>query len=257
MKTRLDKFLIDTGLADTRQKAQYLIMSGNVLVNDVKIEKCGHLVKPDAQVRILKAWPNYVSRGGEKLAGAFDAFNFEITNKIALDVGISTGGFTDFLLQHQVQHVFGIDVGYGQVDLKISKNAKVSVIERQNAKLLSKELIKEKLKKQPELFDLADDISLVVMDLSFISVTKVLPVIAQTVNTNADFIVLIKPQFEAEKGTVKNGGIIKDSQTIELILKAVETKLSSQFKLWGKCKSPIKGAKGNQEYFFHLRLLAR
>lgn len=252
-KIRLDHLLVEQQFAPTREKAQALIMCGLILVNDKKIDKSGQLVPEDALIRILgNAYP-YVSRGGEKLEGAHQAFQFSIAGKTALDVGLSTGGFSDFLLQNQVEYLFGVDVGYGQTDLKVRNNPKLAILERSNARELTKDMLRGAAEKSLVPPEQVDQISLVVMDVSFISVTKVLPTIQTLTQPDTDYIVLIKPQFEAEKSQIGKGGIVKDADTQKEILDKVAEKLSSQFLLMQSCYSPIKGTKGNQEYFFWLK----
>lgn len=254
-KIRLDHLLVQTQIAVTREKAQALIMAGLVLVNDQKIDKSGQLVPEDAQVRLLGAPSPYVSRGGEKLEGAYRAFGFSMQGKTVLDVGISTGGFSDFLFQNGANYVFGVDVGYGQTDLKVRNNPHLILLERTNARDITEEILRKSAQKQGFSPELVKDIALVVMDVSFISVTKVLPVMASFVSKEADYIVLIKPQFEAEKHQIGKGGIVKDPLIQQAILEKVEGALSGLFTVVERCPSPIKGTKGNQEYFFWLKPL--
>ena len=252
-KIRLDHLLVEQQLASTREKAQALIMCGLILVNDKKIDKSGQLVPEDALIRILGNASPYVSRGGEKLEGAFQAFQFSIAGKTALDVGLSTGGFSDFLLQNQVKYLFGVDVGYGQTDLKVRNNPKLAILERTNARELNKQDLITAAQKSLVPSNQVENISLVVMDMSFISVTKVLPTIQTLAQPDTDYIVLIKPQFEAEKSQIGKGGIVKDPADQKAILDKVAEALSSHFLLIQSCYSPIKGTKGNQEYFFWLK----
>ncbi len=237
--------MLKRGLADTRNKAQALIMSGFVLVDDQKITKSGHMVADDADIRILREFPTYVSRGGDKLQGAWKAFQFLIEGRVCLDVGLSTGGFTDFLLRNGAKLVFGVDVAYGEVDFSLRNNSKVVLVERTNARTLTRAMLGR---------EEADDISLVVMDVSFISVTKVLPAIQKIARPDADYVILIKPQFEAEKGQVGKGGIIRDPAIHDQILKNVTEKLENLgFLVTKSCESPILGGKGNKEFFFLLK----
>jgi 23S rRNA (cytidine1920-2'-O)/16S rRNA (cytidine1409-2'-O)-methyltransferase len=252
-KIRLDNLLLSRDLVISLNQAAALIMSGHVLVDEMKINKCGQIISTEAKIRILKKIPKYVSRGGEKLEGAHKSLNFEIKDKVALDIGISTGGFTDYLLQNEAKLVFGVDVSYGIVDNKIRTNKKVVLIERKNARYLSKEDLEKSIKKRPEILPLLNNISLVVMDVSFISVTKILPIIKELVSKDADYIILIKPQFEAPRELVGEKGIIKDPQIQQEIINTVEQKLASSFKLIKKCPSPIQGTKGNKEFFFCLK----
>jgi 23S rRNA (cytidine1920-2'-O)/16S rRNA (cytidine1409-2'-O)-methyltransferase len=253
-KVRLDNLLLEKNLADSLKISQSLIICGNVLVNDLKITKSGHLVDPDSNIRILKESSKYVSRGGEKLAGAHQAFGFIIKDRIALDVGISTGGFTDFLLQNGIKFVFGIDVAYGLIDYKIRQNNRLVLLERTNARTLELDMLKKALKKRPELLENLSEIDLVVMDVSFISILKVLPAIKQIVKSETDYIILVKPQFEAEKEQIEEGGLITKPEVHHEILQKVKEKLAELgFVLKAECESPIFGTKGNKEFFFWLQ----
>ncbi len=251
-KSRLDAVLVDRGLVPSREKAQFLIMTGQVLVNDIKLTKSGHLISPDATIRLLATLPKYVSRGGDKLEGAWKTLQFDIKNRVALDVGISTGGFTDFLIQNGAQHVFGIDVGYGQVDLKVRNHPAVTVAERVNMRNLDRDQLRHHVIKHDGPAALIDIVDLVVMDVSFISVLKVLPSVKSIVPFG-DYIILIKPQFEAERHEVGKGGIIRDMTLVDAIVGRVRTALSSEFEWVASCPSPVRGTKGNQEIFAWLR----
>ncbi len=253
-KIRLDTLLLDNQLAPTQEKAQFLIMSGNVLVNDQKIDKCGHQVKPDAIIRILHDSPKYVSRGAEKLAGAIAHFNIPVQDQVAMDIGISTGGFSDYLFQHGAKAIIGIDVGYGQLDLKIRHNPNLLLLERTNARNLTNVDLTLHRDKHPSP-GLFFSPTLVVMDVSFISVTKILPIIPQLVDPNAVYVILIKPQFEAHKSEIGKGGIITDPAIHTHILDRVKATLTPQFTILGECDSPITGTKGNKEFFFYLQSL--
>jgi len=252
-KIRLDKLLLDRNLAPTREKAQFLIMSGNVLVNDKKIDKSGQLVSSTSSIRLLKELSQYVSRGANKIDGILQNWNIPIQDRTILDVGISTGGFTDYLLQHGAKSSIGIDVGYGQLDNKLRQDPRVLNIERTNARLLTSKSLDDQICKnpQPELFKNPD---LVVMDLSFISVTKVLPIIAEIVSKDSDFVVLIKPQFESQKSEIGKGGIIKDDMLRQEILNRTLAQLSTKFISLNTCLSPLTGTKGNQEFWAHLQI---
>jgi len=254
IKKRLDLFLVDQGIVDTMEKAQGHILSGNVLVNDEKIDKCGCLVSPEAKIRLISQPLAYVSRGAEKLRGAHQAFQFEIANRVALDVGISTGGFTDYLLQNQAQFVFGVDVGYGQVAMKLQQDPRVAILERTNARFLTKDSLAKATSPSPNFFYFADKINLVVMDASFISITKIMPALSWVL-PETDFILLVKPQFEAEKGVVPKGGIIIEPKIhAEILLQVKNTLQNHGFKVIKQCESPIKGTKGNTEFFFWVKL---
>ncbi len=252
-KIRLDTHLIDHYQLPTREVAQALIITGKVIVDSKKMIKPGTMIKPDANIQILSKKTSYVSRGGEKLEGAHHAFGFQIQDRIVLDAGISTGGFTDYLLQNGAKAVIGIDVGYGQVAHKIATHPQVTIIERTNIRdLTPKDMAAVIAKKKPSQVGIESKISLVVMDLSFISVRKVIPNVAKLVQKDAEWIILVKPQFEGEKHQIGKGGIIRDESTRQEIINCVKIDLEAMgLMLLGQCRSPITGKKGNQEYFFH------
>ena len=247
-KIRLDELLVKRNLANTLKQAVSLIMTGKVLVNDKKILKSGTPVSESDSIRVIEKNKKYVSRGGEKLEGFWLKHKFPIKDQIALDVGVSTGGFTDFLLKQGAKHVFGVDVSYGVLDEKIRSSPKVHVFERQNARNISEEDVKEKLKTSPELFEYFKDVSLVVMDVSFISVLKIIPNIIKLVQPETNFIILIKPQFEASKEQVSPGGIVKDSVVRQAVVDSVIKQLSHYLSLKFIAPSSLPGTKGNQEY---------
>jgi 23S rRNA (cytidine1920-2'-O)/16S rRNA (cytidine1409-2'-O)-methyltransferase len=216
-------------------------MAGEVLVDDAPISKPGTPVADDAVIRLRNTPMPYVSRGGLKLAGAFAAFDIPIAGKQALDVGISTGGFTDYLLQHSVATVTGVDVGYGQVDIRLQRDPRVTILERTNVRHLTRD-------------QLPDGIGLVVMDLSFISVLAVLPYLRDLLGSGVDWVVLVKPQFEALPDQIGQGGIVRDDAVRRTILNMVKASLlSAGFSVLGETPSPITGTKGNQEVFLWLQ----
>jgi len=233
---RIDRLLVDRELVPSRQKAQALLMAGCVLVDDIPVTKPGKLVRPDALVRIRGEDHPYVSRGGVKLAHALKEFGCDIRGKICLDIGASTGGFTDCLLQHGASKVYALDVGYGQLATKIAKDPRVAVIDRQNIRYL-------------DLRQIPDVIEAVTADVSFISLTLVLPVVDSLLSKGGIVITLIKPQFEVGRELVGKGGIVKDPSAHEL---AVEKVVQCAVKMgWinrGITSSPIEGAKGNKEF---------
>ena len=221
--------------------AQSLIIQGVVFVNDQKVTKSGFLTTPSDHIDIRYHDTKYVSRGGHKLEGAFEAFKVSAKDKVCLDIGLSTGGFTDYLLQQDAKHIIGIDVAYGIVDLTIRNHSKTTIIERTNARSATIPT--------PQY-----PIEIIVMDVSFISVHKILPNIINQVSPTADFIILIKPQFEGEKKLIPKGGVVTDPDTITHILSQTTQRLSAiGLTKIDICQSPIKGAKGNQEYFFWLK----
>ena len=195
-KERLDKLLVERGLVETRAKAQALILAGQVFSAEQRLEKAGQLVAVDAPLTIKEPMP-FVSRGGLKLAAALDHFQIDVTGKVCLDVGASTGGFTDCLLQRGASRVVAVDVGHGQLDWKLRQDARVEVREQVNARYL-----------QPADFN--ERFDLVVGDVSFISLTKILPVVPALVQPSALVVTLIKPQFEVGRDEVGKGGIVRD-----------------------------------------------
>ena len=238
-KTRVDRLLVERGIAPTREKAQALLMAGQVLVNDRPIVKAGAMVQEDVQV-LLKAQLPYVGRGGIKLAHALRAFGLSVEGLTALDVGASTGGFTDCLLQAGARRVYAVDVGYGQLDVKLRADPRVTVMERLNARYP---------------FPLPEPVGLVTVDVSFISVTRVLPPAVEHLARGGAIIVLVKPQFEAERGEVGRGGVIRKSAIHARVLgRVMQWAIAHRLRLRGLTPSPILGDAGNREFFL---LLAR
>jgi 23S rRNA (cytidine1920-2'-O)/16S rRNA (cytidine1409-2'-O)-methyltransferase len=240
-RIRIDKFLVDQGHFNSRERAQRSILAGQVLVAETVVDKPGTLVRTDAAVRVI-AEEKYVGRGGYKLEAALDHFNINTTNLVCLDVGASTGGFTDCLLQRGAKKVIAVDVGHNQLAWKIRSDTRVEVHEGFNARKLSLELIGAR-------------VQLAVVDVSFISLTLVLPPIFACVETGGTAIALIKPQFESEPHQVGKGGIVRDEElrmrsVSKIRLFAVE-QLQRQWV--GFIESPITGAKGNREYLACLR----
>lgn len=235
-KVRIDKLLVDKGLAPSREKAQALIMAGCVLVNEIPAAKPGQLVNETAKIRVTGNDHPYVGRGGVKLEHALREFKINAAGKVCVDVGASTGGFTDCLLQHGAAKVFAVDVGYGQLDWKIRTNPKVVVMERTNIRNVCS-LAKH------ELAELA------VVDVSFISLEKVFPHVDGLLEAGGTVVALIKPQFEAGKGRVGKGGIVRDDglrrEVVEKVC-AAAAKIGWEKK--GVTTSPITGADGNVEF---------
>jgi len=240
---RLDKLLIDRGLATSRERAQALILAGKVLVNDQKVDKAGAQVAADAAVRLLGEDLKYVSRGGLKLERALEYWQINITGKLCLDVGASTGGFTDCLLQRGASRVIAIDTGYGQMHFKLRQDPRVRLRERTNARYVTAEVIGEK-------------VDLIAIDVAFISATLVLPsVVNAAFPQSADerrgrhVIVLVKPQFEAGREFVSKGGIVRDQAaqlaSVEKVRKAL---LDLACVSTDVIESPILGAEGNREF---------
>jgi 23S rRNA (cytidine1920-2'-O)/16S rRNA (cytidine1409-2'-O)-methyltransferase len=243
LKLRLDKLLVDRGLAGSRERAQSLILAGKVLVNDQKLDKVGAQVDADASIRLLGGDLKYVSRGGLKLERALEHWKIAVEGESCLDVGASTGGFTDCLLRHGAARVVAIDTGYGQMDFKLRRDARVRLLEKTNARYITEETIGEK-------------IDLVVIDVSFISATLVLPPVVKAAFPQSraerggnQVVVLVKPQFEAGREFVGKGGIVRDESAQR---SAVEKVRASLLELGCEkthvIESPILGAEGNREF---------
>ena len=249
MKARLDKFLVEHGLAPTRERAQALILAGRVLVNDQKVEKPGAGVGQDATVRLLGDDLRYVSRGGLKLEAALAHWQIELKGRTCADVGASTGGFTDCMLQHGAATVVAIDTGYGQIAHKLRVDPRVMLLERTNARHLQPEQIVI-----PVTFSEAP-ITFLAMDVSFISATLVLPAVIRAMRAAlTEAVVLVKPQFEAGREHVGKGGIVRDPEAHRL---AVERVRAAVAELGGAeievTDSPLLGAEGNREFLLHAR----
>lgn len=238
-KHRLDRLLVDRGLFESRERAQSSIIAGQVLVNDQKVEKAGALVSENADIRILGERMPYVSRGGLKLEAALRDFSLEVRDEVALDVGASTGGFTDCLLQHGCRKVYAVDVGYGQLAWKIRQDPRVIAIDRVNIRDIDLELV-------PEPVDLA------VIDVSFISLDKVIPSVVRFLKAGAGIIALIKPQFEVGRAQVGKGGIVRDEAARAAAVANVEAFFrSAGLDVKGVIPSPITGQDGNVEFLIY------
>jgi 23S rRNA (cytidine1920-2'-O)/16S rRNA (cytidine1409-2'-O)-methyltransferase len=240
-KTRLDQLLVERGLAPSREKAKALILAGEVLVNDRPGEKAGAPTAPDAELRLRHAAPAYVSRGGDKLAGALDAFGFDPAGTSFLDIGQSTGGFTDLLLQRGAAFVAGVDVGYGQLAMKLRRDPRVLCVERANARELPADLFGGRL------FDGA------VIDVSFISLRLVLPAALPHVRPGGAIVALVKPQFEAGREHVGKGGVVRDPEAIAQCVDDIAAFARTLgLMVRGREPSPLAGPKGNREVFLFL-----
>ena len=241
MRTRLDKLVLERGLAPTREKAQALILAGQIHINGRRADKAGMPVPADARVELVGAPPRYVSRGGIKLEGALEDFSLDPSGKICLDIGSSTGGFTDCLLQHGAARVYAVDVGKGQLDWKLRQDARVVVREGINARHL-----------KPE--DIGEPVDWVTLDVAFISVAKILPAALACARPGATFLILVKPQFELSQKQVGKGGIVRDPalhrEAVEKVSQAaVEVGLGEiQVR-----ESRLPGAEGNREFFLCAR----
>ena len=240
-KERLDKIIVDRGLVKSRERAKALIMAGCVLVDRKKVTKAGTLIHIHADVALQENDIPYVSRGGVKLAAALDVFNIDPAGKTVMDIGCSTGGFTDCVLKRGAAAIYAVDVGYGQLDWSLRNDARVILYEETNIRYLERERI-------PAAVDL------IVIDVSFISLTKVLPRVHDFLHDSGDVIALVKPQFELDRGMIDKGGIVRDAtRRLSAVNKICEFSDASGFSVMGVCDSPIPGQKGNREYFIHLR----
>ncbi len=241
-KKRLDSLLVERQLTNSREEAKRFILAGKAFVNGVAVSKAGSLINEESNIELKNKGLPFVSRGGLKLAGALKDFNLTVKGLTALDVGASTGGFTDCLLQNGVKKVFAVDVGYGQLAWKIRKDPRVITIEKQNARYLT-------------VSDLGETIDLAVVDLSFISVKLVLPAIISVLKREGRIIALIKPQFEVGKGEVGKGGIVRDTKKHIKVLNDISRfAKDAGLNVLGDTQSPVAGAKGNIEYFLHFML---
>lgn len=230
--------MLERALVPSRERAQALILAGRVLVGEQKVEKPGTSVDSEAAIRILGDDLRYVSRGGLKLERALEHWGIEVADKICMDVGASTGGFTDCLLQHGAARVIAIDTGYGQIDMKLRNDRRVELHEKVNARYL-----------QPR--DIAENIDLVTMDVSFISATLVLPAVVESTHCKA-IIVLVKPQFEVGREHVGKGGIVRDEAAHKAALEKVRSCLVDLgFQVQEPIDSPILGAEGNREFLLY------
>jgi 23S rRNA (cytidine1920-2'-O)/16S rRNA (cytidine1409-2'-O)-methyltransferase len=243
LKLRLDKLLVDRGLAASRERAQALILAGKVLVNDQKLDKAGAQVVADAAVRLLGEDLKYVSRGGLKLERALEHWHIDVEGKTCLDVGASTGGFTDCLLQHGAARVIAVDTGSGQMDFKLRQDSRVRLLEKTNARYVTDDIIGE-------------EVELIVVDVAFISATLVLPAVINAAfpaslegRRGRQVIVLVKPQFEAGRGFVGKGGIVRDEAiqlaTVEKVKKSLLDLACATIDV---IDSPILGVEGNREF---------
>lgn len=240
-KDRLDVLLVSRGLFPSREKAKASIMAGIVSVNGKMLDKAGTPVAHDAIIDIKENLCPFVGRGGLKLAKAMKEFNLDVSDKVAMDIGASTGGFTDCMLQNAAKKVYAIDVGYGTLDYSLRINPKVVNIEKTNIRYLDFDLIN-------------DSIEFISIDVSFISLTLVLPIASKLLERNGQIVCLVKPQFEAGKDQVGKGGIVKDKAIhIQVIEKVIDCAKAEKLRLEGITYSPVKGAKGNIEYLLLLK----
>jgi 23S rRNA (cytidine1920-2'-O)/16S rRNA (cytidine1409-2'-O)-methyltransferase len=240
MKVRLDRLIFERGLVPSRERAQALIIAGKILVDEQKIEKPGAQVKSDSVVRLLGDDLRYVSRGGLKLEKALEHWRIDVTGKTCIDVGASTGGFTDCLLQHGAARVIAIDTGRGQIDAKLRNGSRVTLLENTNARYLTREQL-----------PLKGSVDLIAMDVAFISATLVLPAVI-TAAAPREIVVLVKPQFEVGRERVGAGGIVRDeadqAAAVQKVSAAVEELGGMSVEV---IDSPITGLEGNREFLLH------
>ncbi|OPZ60787.1 MAG: Hemolysin A [Deltaproteobacteria bacterium ADurb.Bin510] len=240
MKERLDKLLCDRGLVESRAKAAALIMAGQVTVAGQVVSKAGTNVDTQAAIELKETYP-YVSRGASKLEAALDEFNVDLSGKVAADIGASTGGFTDLMLSRGVVRVYALDVGHGQLHYRLRQDARVVNLEGVNVRTLEPGLVNEPC-------------DIITFDVSFISLKLVLPPALELLKAGGDIVALIKPQFEAGKDQVGKGGIVRDEGVIAAVLNDMQAFFTAcGLTVSGIIPSPIKGAKGNQEYLIHAR----
>lgn len=241
MNQRLDIYLFEQGYFDSREKAKSNIMAGNVMVNGIRRDKPGEKIKEINKIEIKEKEINYVSRGGLKLEKAIKVFGFQLKDMIGMDVGASTGGFTDCMLQNGATKVYAIDVGYGQLDYGLRKDPRVISMERKNFRYMTLE-------------DVGEQVDRMTMDVSFISITKLLDNVRLILKDQGEGIVLIKPQFEAGREHVGRSGIIKDKAVHKKVLIDITSTVEQRgFTILGLDYSPVKGTKGNIEYICHIR----
>jgi len=239
-KTRLDLLVVERGLAESREKAQAMILAGEVRVNGSRSEKAGALIANDARIEVSGTSGKYASRGGLKLEGALEDFGIDAGGKICLDIGASTGGFTDCLLQHGARRVYAVDVTPQQMAWRLVQDARVTQI-KANARNLRPEQIPEPA-------------GLVTTDVSFISVAKVLPAVVAAAGPNAEFLILVKPQFELDRGDIGRGGIVREAALHERAVERVRAAAEAAgLRVEGVRPSRLTGAEGNQEFFLHAK----
>jgi 23S rRNA (cytidine1920-2'-O)/16S rRNA (cytidine1409-2'-O)-methyltransferase len=244
-KIRIDVLLVERALVQSRERARALILAGRVLVNEQKIDKPGAAIAPDSTIRLLGDDMPYVSRGGLKLQGALDHWKIDVTGRACLDVGASTGGFTDCLLQRGAAHVTAVDTGFGQIAMKLRNDPRVRLVERTNARFLAPGALAEPA--QPAL-------TFLVMDVSFISATIVLGPVFAAAPTLTEAVILVKPQFEAGRGNVGKGGIVRDPEVHKLAVERVAGCITDlHWRVIETISSPITGSEGNVEFLLYAR----
>ncbi len=240
-KERLDHLLVDQGLVSSREKAKVLVVAGKVLVDDQKVDKPGATVSTEARLRVIDPLP-YVSRGGLKLEGALDALGVNPAGMVVMDVGASTGGFTDCVLKRGARKVYAVDVGYGQLAWELRRDPRVINLERTNIRYLERRAVEE------------EGVDLVLIDTSFISIEKFLPHLLEFLKDGGEVIGLIKPQFEVGKGEVGKGGVVRDPGLHQKVIDRISAFSSGLgMRVLAVIESCLLGPKGNKEFFIHLR----
>jgi 23S rRNA (cytidine1920-2'-O)/16S rRNA (cytidine1409-2'-O)-methyltransferase len=240
-KERLDKLLVEKGVVQSREKARALIMAGKVAVEGNRMDKPGIQIDADAQLQIQEGNFSYVSRGGEKMEGALRVFGIDPAQMIVMDVGASTGGFTDCILQKGAKKVYAIDVGYGQLAWRLQRDPRVVNLERRNIRYLHRKEVQE-------------EIDLILIDTSFISIEKFLPHLLGFLKKGGAILSLIKPQFEVQRGEVGKGGVVRDKALHEKVIERISSfSRGLGLKVWGVTESPLLGPKGNKEFFIYLK----
>ncbi|MBI3634663.1 MAG: TlyA family RNA methyltransferase [Candidatus Rokubacteria bacterium] len=243
-RMRIDRLLVDRGLVESREKAAKLVMAGDVLVDGKRVDKVGALISPASEIELRGKSP-YVSRGGEKLAHAVEHFKVNVSGRVCLDIGASTGGFTDCLLQRGATRVYAVDVGTGQLDQKLREDKRVEVMEKTNARTLDPRLLEE----AP---------SLAVVDVAFISLEKVLPAIFNALGPGGEVVALVKPQFEVGRVDVGKGGVVRDPEKHRAVVaRLARYAVLRGWHVLGVTASPLRGPKGNREFFLHLSTRGR
>lgn len=241
-KERVDILLVERGLLETREKAKRAIMAGQVFSKEERIEKAGEKISVDAPLSVKGNTLKYVSRGGLKLEKALEVFDLSVKDKLVLDIGASTGGFTDCALQNGARHCYALDVGYNQLAWKLRQDPRVTVMERTNFRYVTDDQLKEG---KPDF---------ATIDVSFISLTLILPVLKQLLTQNGDVVALVKPQFEAGKEKVGKKGVVRDKKVhMEVLAKIADFAVDTGFSLMDASYSPITGGEGNIEFLYHLR----
>ena len=239
-RERLDKLLVERGLVASREEGRSRILAGEVLVDDQSLAKAGSLVDSNALIRMKGKSLPYVSRGGVKLEKALQEFSIEVGDKVVLDVGASTGGFSDCLLAHGARRVYAVDVGYGQLDWKLRNDPRVVVLEKRNIRYLEGE-------------ELSDPPQIATIDVSFISLRLVLPKVQKLLTPYGEIVALIKPQFEVGKGKVGKGGVVRSGEEHRRVIEEIkEAAVALKLEVRGVTESPLLGPKGNREFFIYL-----